>query len=111
MKLSICIVNYNSGKLLKACLDSLARYPPACAYEIIVVDNGSTDGSARVVNGAPRGTLIQNASNVGFRPNEASILNLGRQVMTSRTRSFDGNEASLSTVSVFSNFGNPSAIR
>jgi GT2 family glycosyltransferase len=45
---SVVILNYNGKHHLKACLDSLLRtdYP---RFEIILVDNGSTDGSVEFV--------------------------------------------------------------
>ena len=46
-ELSIVIVSYNARADLEACLDSLAAAPPAAVHEIVVVDNASTDGSAR----------------------------------------------------------------
>ncbi len=46
-KISIIIVNYNSKDLLKQCLLNLDDIYPN--YEIIVVDNASTDGSATLV--------------------------------------------------------------
>ena len=42
MKLSIIIVNYNSKKQLKNCLDSLEKWASDCFDEIIVVDNASS---------------------------------------------------------------------
>ncbi|MDW8106012.1 MAG: glycosyltransferase, partial [Armatimonadota bacterium] len=39
--LSICIVNWNTRELLRACLHSLYRYPPLEPFEVIVVDNAS----------------------------------------------------------------------
>jgi N-acetylglucosaminyl-diphospho-decaprenol L-rhamnosyltransferase len=65
-KLSICIVNYNSGKVLENCLDSLSHYPPSCSYEVIVVDNASIDGSQLCVTEYNNVRLIQNRANVGF---------------------------------------------
>lgn len=47
MKLSIIIVNYNTVNLLRDCIKNLEGVSPN--YEIIVVDNGSTDGSAQMV--------------------------------------------------------------
>jgi GT2 family glycosyltransferase len=52
MDLSIIIVNYNSLDFLKKCIDSINKYlhPPYLEadlkFEIIIVDNASTDGSA-----------------------------------------------------------------
>jgi GT2 family glycosyltransferase len=52
MDLSIIIVNYNGMDFLQKCIDSVMKYlcPPyvetAIKFEIIIVDNASTDGSA-----------------------------------------------------------------
>ncbi len=43
--LTIVIVNYNTPDYTAQCLDSIAEHPPHCSYEIVVVDNASTDGS------------------------------------------------------------------
>lgn len=47
-KVSIIIINYNGIKFIKNCLDSLQKidYPD---FEIIVLDNGSTDGSVELL--------------------------------------------------------------
>ena len=47
--LSIVVVNYNSLKLLQGCLAHLDTWVRLPATEIIVVDNGSTDGSGEWV--------------------------------------------------------------
>ena len=44
-ELSIIIVNWNGQRFLPACLKSIAENPPKVGYEVIVVDNASTDGS------------------------------------------------------------------
>jgi len=55
-------VNYNGGEFTPACLESI---PPGT--ETIVVDNGSTDGSADALAARfPSLTLIRNAANLGF---------------------------------------------
>lgn len=66
MTVSTIIVNWNRSALLKACLDSLSKQT-ARDFEIIVVDNGSSDGSAGMVErDFPRVRLIRNEENLGF---------------------------------------------
>jgi len=65
---SVIIVNHNGRKMLSECLDRVAAtdYPD---FEIIVVDNGSTDGSQEFLRSFTEQTLrmktILNARNVG----------------------------------------------
>ncbi len=65
------VVNYERCDLLRACLDSLAAQR-APEFEVIVVDNGSRDGSPGMVEreyvprAQPRFKLIRNAFNRGF---------------------------------------------
>lgn len=65
--LSILIVNWNTRDYLRACLASLA---PVCAnipHEIIVVDNASADGSAKMVSTLfPQVRLIASETNLGY---------------------------------------------
>jgi GT2 family glycosyltransferase len=64
---SVCIVNWNSWEALRACLESLLRAPQGVRREVIVVDNGSTDGAAdRVARDFPEVVLIRNTRNEGF---------------------------------------------
>jgi GT2 family glycosyltransferase len=64
---SVCIVNWNCRPLLRACLRSLRPALQKVRLEIIVVDNGSTDGAAAMVARCfPRVVLIRNSANVGF---------------------------------------------
>jgi GT2 family glycosyltransferase len=44
--LSIIIVNWNGREFLPNCLKSIVKNSPNASYEIVVVDNNSTDGSA-----------------------------------------------------------------
>lgn len=65
MKLSIVIVNYNTHDDLRACLESLRELDES--YEIIVVDNNSTDGSAALVRASfPQVRLIEPGRNTWF---------------------------------------------
>lgn len=64
MDLSIIIVNWNTRDYLRGCLRSIAANPPACDYEVIVVDNASGDGSADMVRESfPDVRLIANETN------------------------------------------------
>ncbi|HTY91756.1 MAG TPA: glycosyltransferase family 2 protein [Methanocella sp.] len=65
---SVIVVNYNGRQYLKRCLDSLLRqtYPNV---EIILVDNGSSDGSVELVStGYPVVKVVANGRNLGFAP-------------------------------------------
>ena len=50
MDLSIVIVSYNTKKLLVDCLTSVFTQTRDLDYEVIVVDNASTDSSVDSVN-------------------------------------------------------------
>jgi GT2 family glycosyltransferase len=63
--LSIVIVSYNARGDLERCLDALGAAPPADS-EVIVVDNGSRDGSQEAVRRRPSVRLIELAQNTGF---------------------------------------------
>jgi glycosyltransferase involved in cell wall biosynthesis len=64
--LSVILVNWNGRKWLKDCLDSLAAQAFR-DFEIILVDNASTDGSAAYVKEFyPRVQLIESPENLGF---------------------------------------------
>lgn len=64
---SIIIVNYNKRTLLKKCLDSIVKNIDYPHYEVIVIDNGSTDGSAQMVEkDFPWVKLVVNEKNLGF---------------------------------------------
>ena len=69
MQLSIIIVSWNTCRLLRRCLRSIASYPPRNNYEVIVIDNGSVDGSADMVRSDfPDVCLVPNVRNTGFAP-------------------------------------------
>lgn len=49
LKLSIVIANWNTRELLRGALQSIQGHPPLVPYEVIVVDNGSTDRSGELL--------------------------------------------------------------
>lgn len=66
-RLSIIIVNWNVRPLLQACLASLAADPDCPAWQVLVVDNASSDDSAAMVRASfPFATLIESPDNLGF---------------------------------------------
>ncbi len=72
--LSIIIVNWNGINFLPDCLKSIVENPPSVPYEIIVVDNDSSDGSvawmrssdAIALLGETNFRLIESGGNLGF---------------------------------------------
>ncbi|MFO0947988.1 MAG: glycosyltransferase family 2 protein [Planctomycetota bacterium] len=86
VSLSIVIVNWNVRDLLRACLQSVQqqmRLPETC-YEVIVVDNQSTDGSVAMLEKEfPGVRLIANPHNPGFGKanNQALPLCRGKYIL------------------------------
>lgn len=74
-EISIIIVNYNTKDFLKNCLNSIIENTEAVDYEVIVVDNASSDESLEMLrNDFPQVLLICNKENVGFaRANNQGI--------------------------------------
>ncbi len=84
-ELSVVIVNWNGGELLRRCVESVYAAPPSVPYDLYIVDNASTDESLAWVRGEAAQTaavvargdhnstttrpclyLIENADNRGF---------------------------------------------
>jgi len=73
-QVSIVVVSYNAREVLKVCLRSIYNHPPATSFEVIVVDNASTDGSPEMVESCfPEVRLLRSDSNRGY----ASACNYG----------------------------------
>ena len=60
------LVNFNAGGELALALQSIREDCAEIAWEAVVVDNASTDGSTAVVETIPQATLVRNVTNVGF---------------------------------------------
>ncbi len=63
---SILIVNWNTRELVLECLGSLPKQGTGPSYEVVVVDNGSVDGSGDALSRQTRITLIRNDRNLGY---------------------------------------------
>jgi GT2 family glycosyltransferase len=82
--LSVVVINMNGRKLLEDCLVSLRDAAPRHRLEVLVVDNGSTDGSPEMVRKQfPEVKLTVNKQNLGFTKanNQGIHPSSGRYVM------------------------------
>jgi GT2 family glycosyltransferase len=80
-EVSVCIANWNCVGLLRKCLHSLFNQPQGVRFEVVVVDNASTDGAADMVAAEfPQAVLIRNTTNRGFAAasNQAAAHSRGR---------------------------------
>lgn len=67
LDLSIVIVNYNVKEFLSQCLDSIYQSKTDYSFEVIVVDNQSSDsGEAEILRQFPQVRWINNSENLGF---------------------------------------------
>jgi GT2 family glycosyltransferase len=65
--ISAVVVNWNGGSVLLATLRSLLAHAPSCPFEVIVVDNASTDGSPeRIAATLPDVRVLRNDANRGL---------------------------------------------
>lgn len=81
MDLSISVVNWNTKTLLDQCLSSVYDTTHGMEFEVIVVDNASSDGSVEMVRQKhPHVRLIENTDNRGFAAanNQAYGVSAGR---------------------------------
>ena len=64
---SIVIVNFNTRDVTAECIDAILAHRPEARYEIVVVDNASSDGSAEWLEARyPDIRLVRSATNLGW---------------------------------------------
>lgn len=81
LDVSVVIVNWNVKDYLRDCLRSVYEQTKGVRFEVIVVDNGSADGSQEIVRREfPQVRLIENPENRGF----AAANNQGIKLATGR---------------------------
>lgn len=84
MDVSVIVVNWNTKDLVTQCLQSVHDTIGSLDFEIIVVDNASTDGSPEMVcERFPQVRLLDNRENVGFAVanNQAIRASQGRYIL------------------------------
>jgi N-acetylglucosaminyl-diphospho-decaprenol L-rhamnosyltransferase len=65
--LSIIVISWNGRELLDECLTALRKSKDSLRKQIILVDNGSTDGTDAFIRASyPEVELIRSAANLGF---------------------------------------------
>jgi GT2 family glycosyltransferase len=69
-KISIIVITYNKLEYTRMCLDSIFKNTEYPRYDLIIVDNASTDGTVELIEGYKNHhkniVLIRNGSNLGF---------------------------------------------
>jgi N-acetylglucosaminyl-diphospho-decaprenol L-rhamnosyltransferase len=66
-RISVIVLNYNGRVWLDPCLTALTAQAGAPPFEILLVDNGSTDGSMALVTARfPSVRIVDNSGNLGF---------------------------------------------
>jgi GT2 family glycosyltransferase len=66
MDISVIIVNYNTLELTKACIDSVFAKTEGLLFEVILVDNDSSDGSVEYFKQDKRIRFVEARANLGF---------------------------------------------
>jgi N-acetylglucosaminyl-diphospho-decaprenol L-rhamnosyltransferase len=84
LDLSVIIVNWNTRDLLERCLRSVYETVSETTFEVIVIDNASSDGSRHMVRERfPQVRILANGENVGFARanNQAAMVSEGRYLL------------------------------
>jgi len=83
-ELSVVILSFNTRRFLFRCLSSLKRVKNEVNFEVIVVDNASSDGSPEMIKkNFPDVKLVENKKNLGFAAgnNQARRLVKGKYIL------------------------------
>jgi len=64
-KISIVILNFNTKTSIQNCIESVKKHTQDIPYELVVIDNGSTDGSVELLRTMSGIQFIANKTNVG----------------------------------------------
>jgi GT2 family glycosyltransferase len=83
-QLSIVLVSWNTRDDLKRCIESIVALTYGVEYEVIVVDNSSSDGTQDEIRaGFPHVRLLENNKNVGFAraANQGMAASRGEQLL------------------------------
>lgn len=77
-KVTIIILTWNGLAYTKRCLETLRARTAFPVYEVVVVDNGSTDGTVEYLRSLPWLRLFENRDNLGFvRGNNRALAECG----------------------------------
>jgi hypothetical protein len=71
---TVVVVNWNGAHLLPACLDALLAQRTSARFEVVVVDNASSDASLDVLARYPSVRVVRNPANLGFAGGNNSAL-------------------------------------
>src|SRR4051812_28617181 len=90
MKVSVVIPTSNGARFLGPCLEALraSRLPAGTELEPIIVDNGSSDGTTRILAGHPEAKVLVFPQAMGF----ARANNAARDVATGSIICFLNND-------------------
>jgi hypothetical protein len=81
LDLTIIVPNFNTKALLRQCLTSIYRYTRGIRFEVIVIDDGSSDGSPEMVESEfPEVILVRNPVPLLYSRNN----NLGMKMSRAR---------------------------
>lgn len=80
---SIVILTYNQLEYTKLCIESIRKFTPQNSYEIIVVDNGSSDGTVDWLKEQKDIKTIFNKENMGFSKgcNQGIDVSVGENIL------------------------------